>query len=159
MVHKTFNKANLTLKKLRKYHSRICSHYVSDLKKATLSLFNLEHLKSNPQELAEHVQYLLEDDRFLCLPENCEVRDLLGGHISLFNGKKNGQDLKLHFFGPVLVATIFRKHFEGIKSRGRKNQEVWIASFSGPFFLPDSNRATPPSEVLSKWDQRKTCGF
>ena len=52
----------------------------------------------------------------------------------MFNGKKNGQDLKLRFFGPVLVETIFRKHFEGIKSRGRKNQEVWIASFSGPFF-------------------------
>jgi len=43
------------------------------LKKNCLSLFNLDHLKDDPERLAEHVRYLLEDDRFLCPEENYEV--------------------------------------------------------------------------------------
>ena len=79
-VHTTFKTAYLTFSKLRKYYSRIRSHYVSELKKTTLSLFNLDHLKHDPQGLAEHVQYLLDDDRFFCPPENYEVKNLPSSH-------------------------------------------------------------------------------
>ena len=134
MVHKTFKKVNLTFKKLRKYHSRIRSHYVSDLKKATLSLFNLKHLKSNPQDLAEHVQYLLEDDRFLCPPENYEVRNLLGGHISLFNGKKSVRILNFAFLAPSL-SKLYSGSTLRESSRGEeKTRRCGLLVSAGHFF-------------------------
>lgn len=63
----------LTLDQLRKYHSRIRSHYVSDMKGVLLSLFELKQLEGDPEKLAERVQYLLENDRFLCPEEDYTV--------------------------------------------------------------------------------------
>jgi hypothetical protein len=45
---------------------------VSDIKKTFLPMFRLDRFKS-PDELAERVLFLLEDDRFLCPEENYEV--------------------------------------------------------------------------------------
>jgi len=43
------------------------------LKGKFLPLFKLNEFE-NPDELAEQIEYLLEDDRFLCPVENYEVR-------------------------------------------------------------------------------------
>ena len=100
-VHTTFKTAYLTFSKLCKYHSRIRSHFVSELKKTTLSLFNLDHLKHNPQGLAEHVQYSLDDDQFLCLLENYEVKDLPSGHGTFSTtNEPSGSQLETSLFRP-----------------------------------------------------------
>jgi hypothetical protein len=91
----------------------------------------------NPNELAEQIEYLLEDDRFLCPVENYEVRTespkapTRAPKLSLKLKKK--QDCNLRFFAPVLVQTMFIKHFEGPKARGKKYKDVWIPSINGPF--------------------------
>ena len=56
-------------KKLREYHSRIRSHYLSDVKKVFLPLYKLDRLKEDSAAMGAQVQYLLESDRFLC-PED-----------------------------------------------------------------------------------------
>ena len=54
---------------------RIRSHYVSDTNKIFLPMYKLDRIKE-PEELAEWVKLLLEDDRFLCPEENYEVKKL-----------------------------------------------------------------------------------
>ena len=61
------------LEKLLKYHSRIRSHFLSDMKGKFPLLFKLNKFE-DPDELAEQIEYLLENDRFLCPEENYKVR-------------------------------------------------------------------------------------
>ena len=60
--------------KLRECHSRIRSHYLSDIKKTFLNLYGLDVLKEDPQAMAARVQYLLKHDCFLCPENTFEVR-------------------------------------------------------------------------------------
>ena len=74
----------LLMEKLWEYHSRIRSHYLSDIKKAFLPLYRLEVLKEDPKAMGARVQYLLEHNRFLCPEDTYEVSiDLLRNEKSL----------------------------------------------------------------------------
>jgi len=58
---------------MREYHSRIRSHYLSDIKKTFMDLYGLDRLREYPEAMGARVQYLLDHDRFLCPEETYEV--------------------------------------------------------------------------------------
>ena len=60
------------------YHSRIRSHYLSDIKKTFMDLYRLDRLREYLEAMGARVQYLLDHDCFLCPEETYEIRnDLL----------------------------------------------------------------------------------
>src|SRR5215216_6064297 len=105
---------------LSSQHSRIRSQFVYKSKQLIESLYQLD--SRDPARVRSKVQWLLEKDRFLCLPRSRDVSAPLSIFETILTKLKRAVG---RFLAPEIISLVFEQFFKGKKMRGRRDKSYF----------------------------------